>query len=432
MILASSVARFDLVCGAGGGVAAVTIVTPRSGFDLEYYLERTAGEKTAGGYYLNAAQQGEPPGRWFGRGAEALGLADGQRVERDPYLAVYQQRDPQTGEKLGRAPNGWRRFSEVFARKLAAEPHATWERRLELEREAGQQARRSPVYTDFTVAHTKSISVLHASFREQARRAHLAGDTAREALWRAREERVQEILQEANHAALEELQWRAGFVRTGYHGRRVDGREPGRWAAAGLVVTSWLQHTSRDGEPHDHIHNVIARMARTEADGAWRAVDTMALRAHLGAFGAIQEVRVKAALSREFGVRRVPRADGAGHEIEGITQETLEAFSTRAHTVTQAQMRLAREWERKHGRAPNAREMQYLGLKANKVTRKGKEGEIDWDKLTAEWDAIIGGQLAAVAEHACDFHAQAREAVELPPREAQERAIQQALASVQA
>jgi hypothetical protein len=170
-------------------------------------------------------------------------------------------------------------------------------------RRPGQEARRSPVYTDLTVAHNKSVSVLHASFREQARWAHLAGDTAAEALWRGREERVQEILQEANHAALEELQRRAGFVRTGYHGRRVDGREPGRWEAAGLVVTSWLQHTSRDGEPHDHIHNVIARMARTDHDGIWRAVDTMALRVQVGVFGAIQEVRVKAALSREFGVR---------------------------------------------------------------------------------------------------------------------------------
>ena len=391
----------------------MTMVTPRSGFDLEYYLGR-AGEKTAGGYYLNAAQQGEPPGRWFGKGAEALGFTDGQLVERDPYLATYQQTDPVTGEKLGRAPHGWKRFREIFNRKLAAEPHATWERRLELEREAGQEARRSPVYTDFTVAHNKSVSVLHASFREQARRAHLAGDAVGEAVWRAREERVQEILQEANHAGLEYLQQRAGFVRTGYHGRRVDGREPGRWEAAGLVVTSWLQHTSRDGEPHDHIHNVIARMARTDSDGMWRAADTMALRAHIGAFGAIQEVRVKSALAREFGVRWVPRADGAGHEIDGIAQETLDAFSTRAHAVTQAQLRLAREWERKHGRAPNAREMQYLGLKANKITRKGKEGEIDWDTLTAEWDATLGGQLAAVAEHACDFQAQPDDAAAAP------------------
>jgi hypothetical protein len=51
---------------------AVTVVTPRSGSDLEYYLNRAGGEKTADGYYLNAAQQGEPPGRWFGRGADGV------------------------------------------------------------------------------------------------------------------------------------------------------------------------------------------------------------------------------------------------------------------------------------------------------------------------------------------------------------------------
>src|SRR5229473_4990691 len=192
----------------------MTVVTAASGYDLGYVWKGQAQggaqrEQAAGGYYLNAAQEGEPPGRWFGTGAEALGFTDGQFVERDPYLAAYQQTDPWTGEQLGRAPNGYKRFSQIFAAKLAAEPHAIWERRLELEREAGQEARRSPVYTDLTVAHNKSVSVLHASFREQARRAHLAGDGAREALWRAREERVQEILQEANYAALGELQRRA-------------------------------------------------------------------------------------------------------------------------------------------------------------------------------------------------------------------------------
>ena len=408
----------------------MTMVTPRSGFDLEYYLDR-AGEKTAGGYYLNAAQAGEPPGRWFRQGAEALGFADGQVVERDPYLAAYQQTDPDTGEQLGRAPHGYRRFSQIFAAKLAAEPHATFERRLELEREAGQAARRSPLYTDLTVAHNKSVSVLHASFREQARRARLAGDTDAEAMWRAREERVQEILQEANHAALVYVQEHAGFTRTGYHGRRIDGVEPGRWARAGLLVTTWLQGTSRAGEPHDHSHNVIARLGVTQSDGVWRAADTMALRNQLGAMGAIVEVRVQSALSREFGVKWVARKDGMGHEIEGIAPETLDAFSTRAHTVTTAQLRLARQWAQRHGRAPNAREMTYLGLAANKITRGAKDGQIDWDKLTAGWDATIGGQLTAVAEQTCDFDARPGQA-EPPLREARERAIEQALASVQA
>jgi TrwC relaxase len=90
--------------------------------------------------------------------------------------------------------------------------------------------------------------------------------------------------------------------------------------------------------------------------------------------GAIVEVRVNAALSREFDVRWAPREDGMGHEIDGIAPETLDAFSTRAHMVTQAQLRLARQWAQRHGRAPNAREMTYLGLAANKITRGRRMG----------------------------------------------------------
>lgn len=114
----------------------MTIAAPRSRFDLEYYLNRTAGEKTGGGYYLNAAQQGEPDGRWFGKGAEALRLRDGQVVRREPYLAVYTMTDPRSGERLlGQAPGGYAKFADILAWKLAAEPHATRERYLELERE---------------------------------------------------------------------------------------------------------------------------------------------------------------------------------------------------------------------------------------------------------------------------------------------------------
>src|SRR5260370_12203875 len=113
MILAGSV----ILVGRGTGM---TVVTPRGGFDLEYYLNRTAGERTAGGYYLNAAQQGEAEGRWFGKGAEALGLRDGQQVKRDPYLAVYSMGDPRTGEKLpGPAPSGSRRSQAVLQASLA-------------------------------------------------------------------------------------------------------------------------------------------------------------------------------------------------------------------------------------------------------------------------------------------------------------------------
>ena len=83
------------------------VVTVAKGYDLGYVWKnqgQAGAERTTGGYYINAAQAGEPPGRWWGPGARALGFAAGQVVERKPYDAVYQQVDPRTGtSSAGRA-----------------------------------------------------------------------------------------------------------------------------------------------------------------------------------------------------------------------------------------------------------------------------------------------------------------------------------------
>jgi hypothetical protein len=84
------------------------VVTVAKGYDLDYIWKnqgRAGAERSTGGYYINAAQAGEAPGRWWGPGAQVLGLSPGQIVKRAPYKAVYQQRDPRTGDKLGR-PRG--------------------------------------------------------------------------------------------------------------------------------------------------------------------------------------------------------------------------------------------------------------------------------------------------------------------------------------
>ena len=396
MIMVSSAA-----VGLGGRQPVAVVVTVAKGYDLGY-IWKTQGQasagRTIGGYYINAAQAGEPPGRWSGPGARALGFASGQIVERRPYDAVYRQRDPWSGDKLGRARGRYATFADHLARLKAAEPHATAERVIELEREAAQATRQPAAYTDVTVSFSKSISVLHASIRENARRARLAGDEAAVAYWADREEKFQEVMHGANRAALEYLQVWAGFTRTGYHGVRVDGYEPGRFEEAGLVITSWLQGTSRDGDPQDHIHNQIARITRTTSDGKWRALDTASLRAVLGALQGIAATVVECELTREFGVAWVPRADGRGNEIGGITQAQLDAYSTRTVRVHEKERELARAWERRHGRAPTSRELLYIANDATLQSRKGKDAaRVDWDALAARWDATIGGQLAGIA-----------------------------------
>ena len=203
------------------------VVTVAKGYDLDYVWKnqgQPGPERSTGGYYINAAQAGEPPGRWWGPGAAALGLGPGKVVERTPYKAVYEQIDPRTGEKLGRPRGNYAKYTDHLAWLTAAEPHATAERLIELERQAAQATRQPAAYTDVTVSFSKSISVLHASIRENARRARLAGDERAAAHWAAQEEKFQAVLHRANCAALEYAQRWAGVTRTGYHGTRVDGR----------------------------------------------------------------------------------------------------------------------------------------------------------------------------------------------------------------
>jgi hypothetical protein len=297
------------------------VVTVAKGYDLGY-IWKTQGEaaacRTTGGYYINAAQAGEPPGRWWGPGAQALGLTAGQLVQRAPYEAVYQQLDPRTGSQLGRPRGRYATFAEHLARLKTAEPHATAERLIELERLAAQATRQPAAYTDVTVSFSKSISVLHASIRENGRRARLTGDQLAAAYWAGRELAFQEILHRANRAALEYLQ---------------------AWAG-------------------------VTRITRTVRDGKWRALDTASLRAVLGALQASAATTVECELTREFGVEWIARTDGRGNEIRGITQAQMDAYSTRTVQVHAKERELARAWEAKHGRAPTSRELPLLVLYA--------------------------------------------------------------------
>jgi hypothetical protein len=421
------------------------VVTVAKGYDLDY-IWKTQGQPRAaqliGGYYINAAQAGEPPGRWWGPGAQALGLTPGHIVERKPYDAVYQQTAPRTGAQLGRPRGRYPTYADHLARLKAAEPHATAERLIELEREAAQATRQPAAYTDVTISFSKSISVLHASIRENERRARLAGDRQAAAWWANREQQFQEILHNANRAALDYLQTWAGITRTGYHGTRIDGHEPGRFEEAGLIVTSWLQGTSRDGDPQDHIHNQIARITRTMSDGKWRAHDTASLRAVLGALQAVAATTMECELTAAFGVAWIPRPDGRGNEINGVTQAQMDAYSTRTVQVRAKTRELAHAWERRHGRPPTSRELLHIASDATLQSRSSKHaGPIDWDALAARWDATLGGQLAAIAPDVSNARGPDattpprtgdHETAAPPSREAQARAAAKALALVSA
>src|SRR5262249_55972230 len=119
------------------------MATVAKGYDLDYAW-RDVGEAYRGaGDYLAAAGAGEPPGTWWGPGAERLGFTRGQVVEREPYNLLFGERKGPDGSKLGRAPANAGKAVEIYKGLVAAEPGADDHRRAELRIEAQRQARQS-------------------------------------------------------------------------------------------------------------------------------------------------------------------------------------------------------------------------------------------------------------------------------------------------
>ena len=333
-------------------------------------------------------------------------------VEREPYDLLFGERKAPDGTQLGRPPGNGRKAADLYAALLAAEPHATAERKRELRTEAVKKARQSPLFFDLTLSLSKSISIFHASLGENARLARQAGDRDGDAYWSGLVAEVDEMIWQAVHAGFGYFQREAGYTRTGSHSTRVHGRETGQWHEADLAVAHWLQHTSRDGDMQLHVHSQIAHVAKTATDGKWRAPDSLGYNEHVGAVAAIVSQHLEEALTRRFGLEWTARDDGHGFEVKGISGEMMRLFSSRRESITADLRGRAARFEQRYGRAPSQRELAHLAQASNFATRNPKHGTLDLAQAHAGWaDKLartFGVSLASVAPSV--WHGQSRRA----------------------
>ena len=117
---------------------------------------------------------GEPPGRWAGKGAAALGLSgtvDGKVMDR-----LYMEHVGPGGDRLTRPRGNARDDNQVEAAVRSAHPF--WSEvevaKAVAKARAGKQT--SVPYYDLTVSAAKSVSVLHASLKIAAQDAYNRGD----------------------------------------------------------------------------------------------------------------------------------------------------------------------------------------------------------------------------------------------------------------
>jgi conjugative relaxase-like TrwC/TraI family protein len=230
----------------------------------EYYTRELATDHEA---YLSG--HGESPGRWYGAGARGLGLEGEASVAE--FEAMFEGRDPRTGELLGR-------------------PH-------------GRNA--VPAF-DVVLRPTKSVSILYGLGDPVSGRAVLA----------------------AHHVGLSEA---VGYLDEHLGARRGHGGHE-HVSGQGLLAVGFDHRTSREGDPLLHTHLVIANRVQGP-DGRWTALDGRDLYRHRLAADAIYRASYQRALSRSLGVEWTA-ADGHGNrELQGMPEGLVRGFSKRTGQI---------------------------------------------------------------------------------------------------
>jgi TrwC relaxase len=343
--------------------------TLHAGHDVAYF---TSGHEHGGcagamSYYTAA---GEPAGQWAGKGTATLGLSG--QVDPDVIARLYQQGTGPGGQQLvprRQSKAAREREQKAVAAYLAEHPGASKAELAKVrtaERSRGSQ--RVP-YFDLTISAARSISVLHASYRVAARQARDRGEDTRAAAFDARADDLEDALMDAARAAVTWLDRHAAYTRTGHHSFHS-----GEWRdGAGLVSSMFLHHLSRDGDPQLHVHVAIwNRIQRGDgADDTWRTLDSRSLHGQRLGVAPVADRTLETRLTA-LGYVMVPRSDGNGAEIGGVPQDVMDLFSSRAVAVTGETARLAREYQRVHGRAPSRRTLWLLHQQAGQNTRRTK------------------------------------------------------------
>ena len=333
---------------AGDGYAYLTRHVAAGDAGLEAGASLTA-------YY---EQTDNPAGRWYGEGLAGLGdatrcLRPGDVVTEAAMTAVFRDgMNPLTDDALGRP---YPRFDD-------AKRHAV-------------------VGYDLTFTAPKSVSVLWA----------LADDATRVIVYDAH--------RAALASSLEFVEQRVIRTRIGEAGRH-------QVRTRGMVAAAFDHWDTRSGDPNLHTHVVIANKVQGP-DGAWRSVDGRTVHAAVVTVSELYDAFLADELGRRLPVEwsmrdRGPRRNPA-FEVDGIGEDLLSHFSTRAEQIHSAEQEWLAQFEAVHGRAPTRVETTRARQHLTRATRPPKTVRpladllADWSNRACALTGIEPRDLAARA-----------------------------------
>lgn len=439
------------------------------------YLTRqvAAGDDTHRGrpslsdYY---SQKGESPGRWVGRGLSSLGQPVGRELVTDKARDLWRvEAGSQVTEDqmkalfgLGLHPNaveiaehlisqGAPKAAALAAGKLGRPFVISDDGRSEFERRLAVAYRDHNIIRgehwnariDDEVRAQMRTSIARELFieeygREPSDDRELSGFIARESrepttsvagydltftpvksvsvLWALAPLQVSRVIEQCHDQAvtdaLEYLQERAAFTRTGAQGvAQVD--------TEGFIAAAFVHRDSRAGDPHLHTHVPVSNKVRAVgADGfpRWLALDGRPLFKAMVAASELYNTRLEARLIDALGLSFVERAQQERgkrpvREIVGVCADLCEALSSRHLAIRQRYAELAKRFQAAHGREPTMPEAIALERQAHLETRQPKHEPRSLAEQRAQWrgQAIehLGGQAeltAMLGQVLCERH----------------------------
>lgn len=212
-------------------------------------------------------QQGAiEPGRWFGLGAERLGLVEGQPVDRAAFLDLCENRHPSTGKVLTQ------RMKTAGVRR---------------------------VFFDFTCSAPKSVSILAVTMND---------------------ERLVKAHRDAARFAAKELEaYAAARIRE-------DRRDEDR-ATSNTVGAEFVHNSSRALDPQLHTHFTLFNATFDATEQRWKALQS---RPMFDAITYGTEVYRNDLVRRLHAIGYETEKTAKGFEIKGVAPEALKKFSKRS------------------------------------------------------------------------------------------------------
>jgi len=298
------------------------VVTAKTQYSLTNAQDYFTEHLCVGDYYEEGQRVA---GRWFGLGAERLGLAG--KVQAEEFLRLCENQHPSTGETLTQRLKGTRT-------------------------EQGQVAANRRIFYDFTFSPPKSVSL-----------AALLGN----------DERILGAHTRAVQSALSEFEAFAGTrIRVG--GVQRD-HSTGNFAAA-----LFTHDTSRALDPHLHTHCIVFNATFDATENRWKALQNHELlRARKFAENAYYHELARELRGFGYRIRNRTRGD---FQIEGVSDELCDRFSKRHAQIDAALEKLLAD-------KPELKRADVMALRRHLATaeRSRKQKDLQRDELQRFWDA---------------------------------------------